>query len=179
MVADLPLITRISESDNEDRAENRAEFNSMEGTEMPLSKETVKAVTEALTTTLENRKRRDIWDTLQLVGNAVSQTSRIRRRRILKQCNPDIINLADRQDLFKDAAPYFFSEGFEHKMKKRAESLKILHKGQTLGQHFPVCRTCYRQVLAKNGNTSNLLAHLKANHGKVYSEAILTAQYRK
>ena len=25
-------------------------------------------------------------------------------------------------------------------------------------------------MLAKNGNTSNLLAHLKVNHGKVYSE---------
>ena len=43
--------------------------------------------------------------------------------------------------------------------------------GQPIDNGNVICRTCYRRVLAKNGNTSNLLAHLKANHGKVYSEA--------
>jgi len=33
-----------------------------------------------------------------------------------------------------------------------------------------VCRSCCRRVLARNGNTSNLLAHLKANHAKIHSE---------
>ena len=43
--------------------------------------------------------------------------------------------------------------------------------GKPIDNDNVICRTCYRPVLAKNSNTSNLLAHLKANHGKVYSEA--------
>ena len=59
--------------------------------------------------------------------------------------------------------------------------------GQPIDNGNVICRltmvmlfvvTCYRRVLAKNGNTSNLLAHLKANHGKVYSEATEAMKYQ-
>ena len=50
--------------------------------------------------------------------------------------------------------------------------------GQPIDNGNVICCTCYRRVLAKNGNTSNLLAHLKANHGKVYSEATEAMKYQ-
>ena len=74
-------------------------------------------------------------DTLRLLGNAVAHTSTIRRKRILKVCNPDIVSLADNRELFEDAAPSLFGKGFETKMKDRAEALKVLHKGQSTTQY--------------------------------------------
>ena len=72
-VADLPQITHISESDNEDRAE----FDCMEGTEMPLSEKTFKAATEALSTTLENWKRRDIRGQYPVSDTPVMRTLKV------------------------------------------------------------------------------------------------------
>ena len=69
-----------------------------------------------------------VSDALQLLGNANSQISRLRRKRILKSCNPDIANLADRADLFTQAAPHLFGDGFEAKMKERAEAVRVLQK---------------------------------------------------
>ena len=70
-------------------------------------------------------------DALQLVGNAVCQTSRIRRKRVLKICNPDIANMAKREEFFTESAPFQFGDGFETKMKERAEVVKVLHKSQS------------------------------------------------
>ena len=36
----------------------------------------------------------------------------------------------------------------------------------------PVCRTCYRSIPAKGGNTSNLMNHLKEHHVELYTEAL-------
>ena len=80
--------------------------------------------------TLENIKDR-AFDALTLLGNSVAQTSAIRRRRVMKVCNPDIVSLADNKELFANAPPMLFGEGFEVKMKDRAEALKVLHKGQS------------------------------------------------
>ncbi len=38
-------------------------------------------------------------DALSLLGNAVAHTSQIRRKRILKVCNPDIASLAENKEL--------------------------------------------------------------------------------
>ena len=35
----------------------------------------------------------------------------------------------------------------------------------------PVCRTCKRSILVKNGNTSNLFTHLRDHHARLYAEA--------
>ena len=67
-------------------------------------------------------------DAIVLLGNANAQTSRLRRKRILRACNPDIANLAERPDLFVEAAPYLFGDGFETKMKERAEAVRVLQK---------------------------------------------------
>ena len=39
--------------------------------------------------------------------------------------------------------------------------------GEPIDDGSVVRRTCYRRVLARHGNTSNLLSHLKANHSKL------------
>lgn len=72
--------------------------------------------------------RQVVSDALTLLGNANSQISRLRRKRILKTFNPDIANLADKSDLFKQAAPQLFGPGFEAKMKERAESVSLIQK---------------------------------------------------
>ena len=53
----------------------------------------------------EGEPRDIILDAISLLGNAVTQTSKIRRKRILKLCNQDIQDLADEDDMFKEAAP--------------------------------------------------------------------------
>ena len=40
-----------------------------------------------------------------------------------------------------------------------------------------ICRSCLRSVTAKNGNTSNLLAHLKTNHASLYQECQQAKSY--
>ena len=77
--------------------------------------------------TLEDVKIKAV-DTLRLLGNTVAHTSTIRRKCILKVCNPDIVSLADNRELFNDAAPSLFGKGFETKMEDRAEALKVLHR---------------------------------------------------
>ena len=64
-------------------------------------------------------------DAIRLLGNASSQISRIRRKRILKSVNPDIADMAE-EDTFEDAAPDLFGTGFERRMKDRAKSLKLI-----------------------------------------------------
>ena len=69
-------------------------------------------------------------DALKLLGNAISSTSKIRRKRVLKACNPDIQDLAEEESLFQEAGPNLFGQDFEKKMKERAEAVKILSKSQ-------------------------------------------------
>lgn len=42
--------------------------------------------------------------------------------------------------------------------------------GKIVDDGTAVCRSCRRNVVAKNGNTSNLLSHLRTRHSKLYSE---------
>lgn len=69
-------------------------------------------------------------DAICLLGNAVGQTSWIRRKRVLKTCNPNIQDLAEEERLFLEALPNLFGAEFEKKMKERAESVRILSKSQ-------------------------------------------------
>ena len=74
-------------------------------------------------------------DALKLLGNSIYQISRVRRKRVLKACNPDMANLAGNNSLFKESAPQMFGAGFEKNIKERAEALKVLHKsGQMANQ---------------------------------------------
>ena len=71
-----------------------------------------------------------VTDAIRLLGNAMAQTSRIRRKRVLKACNPSIQDLADEDRIFEGASPNLFGQGFEAKMKERAESVKLLTRSQ-------------------------------------------------
>ena len=81
-------------------------------------------------TTLPRDPKEMVMDALTLLGNAVTQTSKVRRKRILKICNQDIQDLAEEEDLFLEASPNLFGREFEKQMKERAESVKLLSKSQ-------------------------------------------------
>lgn len=76
-------------------------------------------------------------EAVRLLGNAITQTSKIRRKRVLKVCNSDMQDLVEEEDLFAEALPNLFGSAFEAKMKERAESVKILAKSQShTGRRF-------------------------------------------
>ncbi len=49
-----------------------------------------------------------ITNTIQFLGNASAQISRLRRKRVLKEFNPDIQDLADDDTNFEGSAPHRF-----------------------------------------------------------------------
>ena len=63
---------------------------------------------------------------IALLGNASSHISKLRRKKVPKELNPDIQDLAEDDSKFVQAAPKLFGVGFEKTMKERAESLKLL-----------------------------------------------------
>ena len=67
-----------------------------------------------------------VKDAISLLRNMVAQTSRIHHKRILKLCNSDLQNLADKDNLFEAAGQNLFGSKFEVRMKERAESVKLL-----------------------------------------------------
>ena len=74
----------------------------------------VKEVTEVLRTALT------------LLGSASAHISSLRRRKILAELNPDLQDLTEKDNLFKDAAPLLFGEGFMAVAKDYTEGLKAL-----------------------------------------------------
>ena len=71
-----------------------------------------------------------VKDAISILGNTVTQTSRIRRKRILKLCNNNLQDLAEEDNLFDTAGQNLFGSKFEVRMKERAESVKLLSKAQ-------------------------------------------------
>ena len=63
---------------------------------------------------------------ITFVGNASSHISKLRRKKVLKELNPDLQDLAGDDTLFKVAAPKLFGTGFEKTLKERAEAMKLL-----------------------------------------------------
>ena len=45
-------------------------------------------------------------------------------------------------------------------------------EGKVKNAEKAVCRKCNKRVAAKNGNTSNLIAHLRTHHHEAYTEVI-------
>ena len=64
-------------------------------------------------------------DTIVLLGNASGHISQLRRRKVLKAINPELVDLAG-ENHFSSSAPNLFGPGFEKVMKERAESVKLL-----------------------------------------------------
>ena len=92
--------------------------------------------------TPEDVKSRAI-DNFKMLGNSIAHTSQIRRKRVLKVCNPDI-SLVENKELFAKAHPMLFGEDFENKIKDRAEALKVLHKGQSSAPQGPNKKPFFR-----------------------------------
>ena len=63
---------------------------------------------------------------ITLLGNTSPQISRLRRKKVLKELNADIQDLANKEDIFKEAAPKPFGNGFERIAKEMAEAEKLL-----------------------------------------------------
>ena len=57
-------------------------------------------------TPLPRHSSETVNDALKLLGNALVTTSKLRRKRILKACNPDIQDLAEEENLFEEAGPH-------------------------------------------------------------------------
>ena len=73
--------------------------------------------------------RTAVKDAVKLLGNASAQISRLRRKKVIKAVNPDLVDLAER-NTFQDAAPSLFGDDFEDKLKKRAKSLKLFDNAE-------------------------------------------------
>ena len=84
-----------------------------------------------------------LYAAIQLLGNASAQVSRL----------TEIQDLAE-EDIFSAAAPYLFGEGFEPKMKDRAESLKILSSAKPQQQNKQFFRGS-RPTAPQRGGGSN------------------------
>ena len=80
---------------------------------------------------------------ITLLGNASFQISKLRGKKVLKELNADIQDLADEEEIFKDAAPKLFRNGFEQTAKERAEAIKLL-TGARPPQNPPVHKTFFR-----------------------------------
>ena len=66
---------------------------------------------------VKNHGRQCIYpNTLGLLGNLVAATSEIR---VLRMCNPDS-SLADDQELYFNASPTLYSQGFETNITDKA-----------------------------------------------------------
>ena len=48
--------------------------------------------------------------------------------------------------------------------------LELGKDGKPIDDGSPICRSYRKRVLAKHGNTSNLLAHLRTNHPALHSQ---------
>ena len=62
---------------------------------------------------------------LSLLGNASAHQAKERMKTIL---NRDILPLAEEDDMFKEAPPLLFGDGFEKKMKEHIEAVCCLQK---------------------------------------------------
>ncbi len=98
---------------------------------------------------------------LALLGNASANLSKERRKLVVKDLNKDASSLAENDDLFKEAAPMLFGEGFEQKLKNHVKlSKKILHK---LWRQQPIFS---RGPFPRGGGRPNRRFQSNSNHTK-------------
>ena len=65
---------------------------------------------------------------LALMGNASSHLSKEGRNIVVKDLNKDAASLAEEDEMFKEAAPQLFGEGFETKLKQHLDAVRCLRK---------------------------------------------------
>ena len=69
-----------------------------------------------------------VGQALRYLGNAGANLSRMRRKKVLKDLNPDLLSLADQAETFADAPPLLFGQGFAKKVKDHSEEVRSLRK---------------------------------------------------
>ena len=70
---------------------------------------------------------------LQFVGNASPQLSRERQRAAIKDMNPKIADLSEKDAIYEKAAPALFGEKFAKEAKEHEEQLRCLNKASRSG----------------------------------------------
>ncbi|XP_064395485.1 uncharacterized protein LOC135342623 [Halichondria panicea] len=68
---------------------------------------------------------------LGLLGNALANLSKERRKLVVKDLNKDASSLAEDDEILTEAAPMLFGEGFEQKLKNHVEAVRCLRKSST------------------------------------------------
>lgn len=49
-------------------------------------------------------------------------------------------------------------------------------QGVVLEDGVPACKSCYKKIAAKGGNTSNMFHHLRDNHSTLYAKIKVNTQ---
>ena len=76
---------------------------------------------------------------IKFAGNASVQISRERRRRAIMDMNPKLVDMAEADTIFEDAAPDLFGDKFAKEAKEREDQLRCLDRASGRGrnpQHF-------------------------------------------
>lgn len=78
---------------------------------------------------------------IRFLGNASLQFNRERRKRAIEEMNGKLVELADKDEIFADAAPALFGDRFAKEAKEREDQLRCLDRASHRGgysrpQHF-------------------------------------------
>ena len=87
---------------------------------------------------------------LHYLGNASANISKMRRKKVLKDLNPDLLSLAEQDETFSTAAPLLFGQGFSKKAKEHTEEVKSLRKSAPIKQFFRGGRP-FRGITGRGG----------------------------
>ena len=74
-----------------------------------------------------------------VLGSAPAHIFYLRRRKILTELNPDLKDLTEKDNLFKDATLLLFGESFKAVAKDYSEGLKALARAATIRDFWSHC----------------------------------------
>ena len=74
---------------------------------------------------------------LRLLGNASMNANRERRRNVIQDLNPNLLEMSEDNNLFTKATPLLLGEGCSKKAKERHEKLKCLSQATAKRQPLP------------------------------------------
>ena len=76
---------------------------------------------------------------MKFIGNASVQISQERRKKAIMDMNPKLVDMAESDTIFEDAAPNLFDDKFAKEAKDREDQLRCLDRASGRGrnnQHF-------------------------------------------
>ena len=76
---------------------------------------------------------------IKFIGNASVQISQERRKKAIMDMNPKLVDMAESDTIFEDAAPNLFGNKFAKEAKDREDQLRCLDRASGRGrshQHF-------------------------------------------